>query len=265
MGKYHYTYKVIHKKSGKSYIGVRSSKLKPTEDLGIFYYTSSTDSDFKNDFKYNTHLYETVILNVFKDRILARKDEVHLHERFDVAANPMFYNKAKATLSGFDVEGTTLTEEHKLKISKSSKGHKKSKQTRLRMSKAQRGRVITDEHKKKLSEATENRPRGENHHMYGKTHSSEARIKIGNSSRGRKHTKESKSKISKAVSGKNNGNYGREFTIEHREKISKSRIGMPPGNKGKLEDRVTCPYCNKTGGKNAMQRWHFDRCKFKDK
>jgi len=26
---------------------------------------------------------------------------------------------------------------------------------------------------------------------------------------------------------------------------------------------VTCPYCNKTGARPAMLRWHFDKCKFK--
>ena len=26
---------------------------------------------------------------------------------------------------------------------------------------------------------------------------------------------------------------------------------------------VTCPHCNKTGGRTVMARWHFDRCKEK--
>ena len=32
---------------------------------------------------------------------------------------------------------------------------------------------------------------------------------------------------------------------------------------GLIHPKVTCPYCHKIGGANAMTRWHFDRCKEK--
>jgi hypothetical protein len=34
--------------------------------------------------------------------------------------------------------------------------------------------------------------------------------------------------------------------------------------KSKPQPTVMCPHCNKTGGKNVMQRHHFDKCKLKD-
>jgi DNA-directed RNA polymerase subunit RPC12/RpoP len=30
--------------------------------------------------------------------------------------------------------------------------------------------------------------------------------------------------------------------------------------KGKIHRKVTCPYCDKVGGLNAMNRWHFENC-----
>lgn len=36
-------------------------------------------------------------------------------------------------------------------------------------------------------------------------------------------------------------------------------------NKGKVHKIIECPYCGKTGGKPAMERWHFKNCKkYKD-
>lgn len=32
-------------------------------------------------------------------------------------------------------------------------------------------------------------------------------------------------------------------------------------NKGRTKPTITCPHCNKTGGKPAMMRFHFDKCK----
>lgn len=46
------------------------------------------------------------------------------------------------------------------------------------------------------------------------------------------------------------------LTQEHKDNISKS-------HKGRIVKRITCPYCNKTGGISSMKQWHFDRCKYK--
>lgn len=52
-----------------------------------------------------------------------------------------------------------------------------------------------------------------------------------------------------------------ELRVIHREAHIGNTFGK--GNRGnKYPQRtVTCPNCDKTGGSNAMKRWHFDNCK----
>jgi len=261
--KYNYTYLITNVINNKKYYGVHSGDLEPSIDLGIKYISSSTDKLFLEDQRENSSNYKYEVVSLFDNRLDAKLHEIELHDKYNVGINPEFYNKAKASLKGlgFDVSGTVLTEDHRFKISKSSKGHKKNEQTRTRMSKAQKGVPKSESHKLALSNSLDNRPRGEEHPMYGKTHTDEAKRKIGLSSKGRKHTDESRKKISEGISGEKNGNYEREFTKEHREKIGKSRLGVPPSNKGKKEVTIKCPHCEKEGGNNAMKRWHFTNCK----
>lgn len=67
---------------------------------------------------------------------------------------------------------------------------------------------------------------------------------------------------------------GRAKSSEHCKKISQTRKqrGIEPWNKGKsnpyattdhMNIDVVCPYCGMVGGKGAMIRWHFDKCKDK--
>ena len=35
--------------------------------------------------------------------------------------------------------------------------------------------------------------------------------------------------------------------------------------KGIKKEILICSHCNKEGGTGNMQRWHFNKCKFKDK
>ena len=43
---YHYVYKITDKKRNKCYIGSRSSEIKPEQDLGHVYFSSSTNKKF---------------------------------------------------------------------------------------------------------------------------------------------------------------------------------------------------------------------------
>jgi hypothetical protein len=47
--------------------------------------------------------------------------------------NPMFYNGAKQTSTGFDVTGTKYSEEHNINLSKKLTGHLVSEQTKKRL------------------------------------------------------------------------------------------------------------------------------------
>lgn len=45
----------------------------------------------------------------------------------------------------------------------------------------------------------------------------------------------------------------------------KTRKALGDRWRGVEKEKVTCPHCNKIGGKNTMGRWHFDNCKVKEK
>lgn len=124
------------------------------------------------------------------------------------------------------------------------------------------GRVFSEDHKKKLSESKkgEKHPKG----MLGKTHSLETRKKMSekqskenNPMFGKTLTEDHKKKLSDSKKGKT---YRR--TPEHCAAISKSKKGEKHPMWGKKQEVLTCPHCNKKGGR-TMVRWHFDKCKEK--
>lgn len=136
------------------------------------------------------------------------------------------------------------------------KGHKMSKESLLKMSKAQSGK---------------------NNPNFGKITPEETKLKIKESNLGLKRSEETKQKISDNVkkqykqgkvsplkgldkSGKNNSFYGKSHSEETKLKISLSKIG-----KSNKQDKIFCPHCNKVGGKSLMKRWHLDNCKYKVK
>ena len=49
---------------------------------------------------------------------------------------------------------------------------------------------------------------------------------------------------------------GKTLSKETKLKLSKAKLGKP-------QNKVTCPHCNKEGGKSLMHRYHFDNCKQK--
>ena len=94
--KYHYVYKSFEEK-GREYIGCRSCDCLPEEDTK--YFGSFRDKTFNPT--------EKTILFVCETRIEASEIEIELHDFFDVAVNPQFANKAKATSTGFDRTGVS--------------------------------------------------------------------------------------------------------------------------------------------------------------
>ena len=93
------------------------------------------------------------------------------------------------------------------------------------MSEANKGKTLSNETKRKISEAAQNM------------------------------SDETRRKLSEAKKGENHPMYGKTHTEETRRKMSEA-------NKGPKK-KITCPNCMKTGGANAMKRYHFDNCKKK--
>jgi group I intron endonuclease len=92
---------------------------------------------------------------------------------------------------------------------------------------------------------------------------------------GKKHSQETINKIKKANSGKRNfptKNLGRKLSEEHKQHISEggkgkklsemAKINMAIARLNVVYERISCPFCNKTGIISNMKRWHFDHCKF---
>ena len=98
----HYVY-LIEKRNAlpnqqKYYIGVRSCEGLIGDDdyMGSSkYLTEEIGKEGKNNFN-------KIILKRFETRENAYAHEIQLHKEFDVANNPLFFNKAKQTVVGFD-------------------------------------------------------------------------------------------------------------------------------------------------------------------
>lgn len=115
---YFYVYKLTNVENGMQYIGKRNSLVPPDKD--ITYMGSSKYVPKDECIK--------TILSVHTTALEATEEEIRLHNYYDVAVNPMFYNRSKQTSTKFDTTGLTfhLTQEQKDKLSKSSRGTPKT-------------------------------------------------------------------------------------------------------------------------------------------
>lgn len=158
---YHYVYRITNISLKKHYYGCRSSNIEPIFDLGIRYFSSSTDKEFIKDQKENTENYKYKIVRLFEDRKTAELFETFLHAKFEVQINESFYNKAQNTLMGFSVLGTKQSEEHKAKLTAQKIGRKLSETTKKKLSEKAKNR--SPETRQKISEAKMGVPLSEEH------------------------------------------------------------------------------------------------------
>lgn len=174
----HYVYRITNKKENKHYYGVRTSKVDVLLDLGIIYFSSSSDKEFIYDQKINKHNYKYKIIKVFKNRIDAIELEIKLHNKFNVSVNDSFYNKVKQTSKGWDTTGVP---------SKPMYGKENG----------MFGRKRTDEEKRRISEGTKAGLKRIN--FKGHPNSEETKRKISESIKGRKFMHDPVLKILKQV------------------------------------------------------------------
>jgi hypothetical protein len=279
---YHYTYLITNTTNQMKYIGVRSCSCLPENDDGYMGSSKILDEDMGIE----PEAFTKTIIETFSTRETANADEQRLHEMYDVARNPLFYNLVNAPM-GFCMsgknhspearkkmsksrsgdnhhmygkhlssetkkkisesnKGKTHTEETKKQMSESSKGKPCSEETRKKLSDSLKGKIFSPEHRKKISE--------NNVGMKGKKHSPETRKKMKEASMRKNLSPETLSKMSKSQSGENNPMYGKSFSEEHKRKIGDAQKGVP-------QPKTTCPHCLKTGGESNMKRYHFNNCK----
>ena len=161
---YHYTYIITNVIENKYYIGCRSCHILPEKDLGIKYFSSSKDKEFRSDQKTNPQHYNYKVIAVFGDRVSAMMLEIKLHAIHDVGVNPKFYNRAKQTALGWDTCGVKvgppkkpMSEEQKQYLSKINSGENNpmfgkpvSAETRAKIGKAHKDKVVSESTKELL-------------------------------------------------------------------------------------------------------------------
>ncbi len=97
----HYTYNITNILIAKAYLGVRSCNIDPTDDLGVKYFSSSSDKDFLQEQKEYPERFLYNIIEEFNTREEALEKEIELHTIFDVGNSKDFYNKSLQTSTGF--------------------------------------------------------------------------------------------------------------------------------------------------------------------
>ena len=104
--KYHYVYRITNIITKKHYYGKRSSMVRPFEDLGTKYFSSSRDKEFMKDQKENPQNYKYKTIRCFSDNKSALLHEIDLHNKFDVGVSVHFYNRAKQTSTYYATDGS---------------------------------------------------------------------------------------------------------------------------------------------------------------
>jgi len=107
----HYVYRITNIEEQKHYYGCRSTNLKPTNDLGKRYFSSSSDMSFRRLQKTSPEKFKYKILSVHDNREDALLKEIRLHKRFDVKNNPKFYNQSNQLSLGFSCNNKGRTKQ----------------------------------------------------------------------------------------------------------------------------------------------------------
>ena len=176
---YHYTYMSIDPVDGRKYIGSRSCKCLPKED--IKYFGSYRDKSFKPQ--------EKIILKIFNSREEAFKHEIYLHFILDVAVSNKFANRARITTTGFTWAGQHHSNETIEKLRITSKNM--NQETRAKISQKNKNKKLSSWHAQLLKDINT-----------GAKRSLETREKIREKALGRKVSAQTRQKISASSKGK---------------------------------------------------------------
>ena len=116
---YHYTYIIINTTNQMKYIGVRSCTCLPENDSDYM----SSSNILIEAMQETPEAFTKTIIDTFPTREIANANEQWLHETYDVARNPEFYNLCIAPKK-FNMCGRTHSKEARKKISESKSGAK---------------------------------------------------------------------------------------------------------------------------------------------
>jgi hypothetical protein len=247
MQKFHYVYQIMNLADGISYIGVRSSDLEPIKDSK---YMGSSRHLAKAIKEQGAENFNKQILFEFGSRQEAVEMEIALHNFFDVAVNPNFYNKSKQKTSGFDTSGlpahnrgipaSESTKEKLRQLNTGKVGYWKGKtlpdEVREKIRQKLTGTKLSEETRKKLSAAHKGKRSGENHPMHGKHHTEESNIQRSEKLKGRLKPESMRLKTSENQKGSKHRQHGVPRTEKEKRKISEG-----------LKNRIKCTYSTPHG------------------
>ena len=248
-----YVYRIANKENNKHYYGYRKTEKDPKLDLGIKYFSSSTDKEFINEQKLNRDKFKYKVIKICETQEEALNLEIKLHKKFNVAKNSNFYNKSIQTSTKF-IDGNfgkKMSEKNKELIKQRMLGHKNPMYN------------IGEKHPLKLKGG---------HSEESKQLMSKTRLSLNI-----KYDEEYKNKMSitlkqkKINVGEKNGNFGKHLSDEQKENLRNKNLGIKRSEYSKERSRISalnrvyktviCPICNKEGKIHAMKRWHFENCK----
>jgi group I intron endonuclease len=202
----HSVYKTINLINQKYYIGKHSSEEPNDAYLG-------SGKALKNAIKkYGIEHFRKEILYIFNNELDAYNKEKNILEEIGGVNDPLCYNLCYGGIGFW--EGSSHSEESRLKISERNRGKKRSVEAKARYSAAKAGTKLSEDTKKKISEFN-----------LGKKLSDDTKKKISESNMGRIVTGDTKDKISKANTGKPSKRKGVRCSEETKQKMSKSQKG----------------------------------------
>lgn len=243
-----YIYKVTDKITGCFYIGSQCDG----KTIGVNYFTSSRNKEFRNKFMADPTQFEIKIIGVFADtNACVLQENIFIKDNIK---NPLCLNR-HYVIGGeiqFNRTGIKQSEEARRKISKATKGRKFSEETKIKRAEA-RINMTKEERKKisdKISKGNKGKKRSEEFKRKigevhkGKIVSEETRLKISLSNKGKKHGCKGYVPSEEATRKISLGNKGKKLSEETKRKIALAHKGKPSPSKGMvletLRKKVIC-------------------------
>ena len=239
----HYIYKITCVLTGNFYIGMHS-----TSNLNDGYFGSGKLlSRSVKKYGKDNHLFEIIEFLPDRNSLKQREKEVVSEE---LIKDPQCLN-LKIGGDGGSERGISRSEETRAKISKSKTGISHSLEHRKHNSQSRLGKKHSDETRAKMSASRIGKklPKFSEEHLR----------KLSESRRKRIISEETKRKTSETLKNRNLKGWNLSETSKMNQKNA-VKLAL----QGKPKQQVTCPHCNKVGGKPAMMRFHFDNCKEKE-